>query len=472
MSPGSQASTNSEIALLPAWQLARMIREREISSRELLEVYLERIDALNPQLNAVVTLDADGARRAAAAADEATTAGQETGPLHGLPMTVKDAIEVAGMRSTGGSRSLADHVPAADAPAVARLRSAGAVVMGKTNVPEWSGDVQTYNELFGVTNNPWDLSLTPGGSSGGPAAAVASGLTSFETGTDIGGSIRIPSSFCGICGHKPSYGIVSQRGYLDRVGGGVIDADINVFGPLARSVEDLSLLLDVLAGPDEEDSRAWSLALPPPRHSELGGYRVGLWLDDPTCSIERSALARLEDAAQTLADAGAQVANARPPLDLGEVHELAMSLLLPAVSVSTGPDMGPALGGNHREWLDHTQKRAEMRRVWAEWFRSFDVLLCPVMPMLPFPHDTEGTFADRHVIINGRSVPQAGTLAWTLLVGVAYLPSTVVPVGPTSEGLPVGIQIVGPYLEDRTSLFVAEQLCRMRGGVIPPNSDR
>ena len=458
---------DSHLALQPAAQLARLIRGKELSSRELLEVYLRRIERLNPALNAVVTLDAEGATAAARRADELTAAGAATGPLHGLPMTVKDAIEVGGLRSTGGAEELSEHVPAADAPVVARLRRAGAVVMGKTNVPRWSGDIQTYNSLFGVTNNPWDLSRTTGGSSGGPAAAVAAGLTSFETGTDIGGSIRIPSSFCGICGHKPSYGVVSQRGYLDRVGGGVTDADINVFGPLARSVDDLELLLGVIAGPDDDDAVGWKLDLPPARHREIRDYRVGLWLDDPACQVDAAALGVLREAADALADAGAHVSQSRPPLDLQDVDGLFGSLLLAAISVSVKRPVGEVLAGNHLDWLVLNEKRAALRRVWAEWFRDFDVLLCPVLPMLPFPHDTEGTINDRYVIVNGRSRPQSQTLSWTGLVGVAYLPSTVVPVGMAND-LPVGIQVVGPYLEDRTALFVARQLAELRGGIIPP----
>ena len=168
------------------------------------------------------------------------------------------------MRSTGGAVALTDHVPAADAPVVARLKAAGAIVFGKTNVPEWSGDLQTYNEIFGTTNNPWNTALVPGGSSGGPGAAVSAGFTSFEVGTDIGGSVRIPAHCCGVFGLKPSYGVVPQRGYLDHVGGGTTDADINVFGPLARSARDLDLIMDVIAGPEPERDLAWSLALPPP----------------------------------------------------------------------------------------------------------------------------------------------------------------------------------------------------------------
>ncbi len=382
------------ICLAPATRLASMLRQREISSRELLDLYLQRIARLNPALNAVVTLDADRAREEAARADQATVSRASDGglgPLHGLPVTIKDAIEVDGMRSTGGSTVLTDHVPRRDAPAVARRRRAGAVVFGKTNVPEWSGDIQTFNELFGTTRNPWDPSVTPGGSSGGPAVAVAAGLSSFELGTDIGGSVRIPSSFTGICGHKPSFGLVSQRGYLDSVGGGTTDADVNVFGPMARSVEDLELLMDVLAAPDPADSVAWSLSLPPPRHRRISDVRVGLWLDDPECPIEDGAAQLLQAAAAALEAAGATVTGDHPRLDLAEIRRLFTGLLLPAVSVSLDEEIGQALSGSHRTWLELDRRRAAVRHLWAEWFRDHDVLLCPVVPMLPFPHDHEGT---------------------------------------------------------------------------------
>lgn len=461
---------DDSICLQPATELAQLIRSRQLSSRELLDMYLARIERLNPAINAVVTIDAERARADAAKADQVTATGDSDaalGPLHGLPITIKDAVEVAGMRSTGGSVALSTHVPEADAPAVARLRRAGAVVFGKTNVPEWSGDIQTFNALFGVTNNPWDPTRTPGGSSGGPAAAVAAGLSSFELGTDIGGSIRIPSSFTGVCGHKPSYGVVSQRGYLDSVGGGRTDADVNVFGPIARSVADLELLLGVLAGPDSDRATAWSLKLPEARHEDVTGFRIGLWLDDPTCPIEASARRLLEAAADTLARAGGRVSEARPGVDLAQVRDVFDRLLLPAISISLDGPLGQALGSNHRDWLEMDRRRAALRDVWADWFREYDALLCPVVPMLPFPHDHEGTVGDRWVIVNGRSTPQADCLAWTGLVGVAYLPSTVVPVGRVGD-LPVGVQVVGPYLEDRTPLALAGHLTRLLGGYEPP----
>jgi hypothetical protein len=252
----------TDLATWPAVRLAAAVRDRQVSSRELLEIYLDRIDRLGPPVNAVVTVDADGARRADADADRLTAGGEQLGPLHGLPMTVKDAIETAGLRSTGGAVELAGHVPDRDAPAVARLKAAGAIVFGKTNAPRWSFDVQTFNEVFGTTSNPWALDHSPGGSSGGAAAAVACGFTSFELGTDIGGSIRLPAHCCGVFGLKPTFGVVPQRGYLDHAGGGSTDADINVFGPLTRSAEDLDLLLGVLAGPGAPEARAWRLDLP------------------------------------------------------------------------------------------------------------------------------------------------------------------------------------------------------------------
>ena len=245
-----------------AVELATALRAGRIGSRELLDAYTERVAGPGADLNAVVTLDLERAREVAAERDAQHARAESAGPLHGLPITIKDAIEVAGLRATGGAVELADHVPARDAPAVRRLREAGAVIFGKTNVPRWCGDLQTVNELFGRTLNPWDRARTPGGSSGGAAAAVAAGLTAFELGTDIGGSVRLPAHFCGVFGLKPGYGVISQLGYLDQVGGGSTDVDMNVFGPLARSAEDLELLLGVLAGPSPDQAGAWRLRCP------------------------------------------------------------------------------------------------------------------------------------------------------------------------------------------------------------------
>lgn len=462
---GRPAERTDDPLSWPATRLAAAIRSRELGSRELLELQLERVERDRERVNAVVTIDADGARAAAAAADEMTARRDaELPPLHGLAITIKDAIETAGMRSTGGAIELADHVPERDAPSVARLRRAGAIVYGKSNVPRWSEDLQTYNPIFGTTNNPHDPTRTAGGSSGGAAAAVAAGMTPFELGTDIGGSIRIPSHFCGVCGHKPSFGVVSQRGYLGYLGSGATDSDLNVFGPIARSVGDLELLMDVLAGPDDELARAWSLRLPPPRHAALEDYRVGVWIDDSDGELDPDVRPLLRGAADALARDGARLSESRPDVGLAESVELFWPLVLGAASPRLPDDIAADAGGTHAAWIRLNDRAAELRRRWREWFRSHDVLLCPALPVAAFPHNLEGTFADRTTTINGQVVPHTALLPWIGLIGVAYLPSTVVPVGRTPDGLPVGIQVVGPFLEDRTALFVAGRLAELLNG--------
>ncbi|HXA11144.1 MAG TPA: amidase family protein, partial [Mycobacterium sp.] len=284
-----------DIALRPAHLLAEAIRCREVSSRELLDHYLTRVERLNPPLNAVVTLDPEGARSAADAADAALARGEVGGPLHGVPMTIKDTYETAGMRTTCGVAAW-DRVPERDADAVQRLRSAGAVIFGKTNTPALAGDWQTFNPIFGTTNNPWDIARTTGGSSGGSAAAVATGMTALELGSDIGGSIRVPSHWCGVCGHKPSWGIISQRGHLPPAPGALSGGDLSVVGPLARDVEDLELALDVVAGPAGHQAVGWRLALPPARATTLRELKLAVWLDDPAYPVEADVRVVLESA--------------------------------------------------------------------------------------------------------------------------------------------------------------------------------
>jgi len=457
------------LATQDAGELAAAIARKEVGSRELLDLYLDRIDRLNPSLNAVVTLDVDRARAAAAAADEMTSRGQSAGPLHGLPITIKDAIEVEGVRSTGGATELTDHVPASDAAAVAQLKAAGAVVFGKTNIPRWSGDLQSYNEIFGTTNNPWDVTRAPGGSSGGPAAAVAAGFTSFELGTDIGGSIRIPSHCCGVFGLKPSYGVVPQRGYLDHVGGGTTDADINVFGPIARSAADLDLLMSVLAAPEPEKAVAWRVDLPAPRYSDAASYRVGVWFEDPSVPIDRDELALLRGAADALADAGAKVEDAHPPVDFAEQSGLFVQMISGAVSTSMDDEVAEVMSGSHRQWLRGDEKRAEVRRMWAEWFESYDALLCPVMPTPAIPHQQEGDMFDRSIDINGDPIPYINLISWTGFIGITCLPSAVPPIGRTPGGLPVGVQVVTPFLRDRDAIALAGHVADLVGGYdVPP----
>jgi amidase len=457
------------VATWPATRLAEAIAKRDLSSRELLALYLDRIERLDGPVNAVVTFDVERAQAAATAADEATAAGRAGGPLHGLPITVKDAIATEGIRSTGGAVELTDHVPDDDAPAVARLKRAGAVVFAKTNLPRWSGDLQTYNDLFGTTSNPWDVRRTPGGSSGGAAAAVACGFTSFELGTDIGGSVRMPSHFCGVFGLKPSYGVVSQRGYLDSIGGGTTDVDINVFGPIARSADDLDLLLDVLAGPPPEQAVAWRLDLPAAEPTSLAGLRIGVWFDDPVAVVQRDYRALLEATAGALTDAGADVREDHPAVELTDQRDTFMNLIQAAIGPSMPEDIAEAVTGSHLAWLGHDRHRAELRARWAAWFERFDVLLCPVAVTPAFPHDQEGDILSRTLEIDGVERPMIDDIVWNGLIGVVGLPSAVPPIGRTPDGLPCGVQVVAPYLHDRRAVRVAGLVADATGGgYVPP----
>jgi len=446
----------SELAFLPAVEQMALLEKRAVSSRELLDCYLERVESLNPRLNAIVTLDYERARRRAAEADDARARGESWGPLHGLPITVKDVFETEGLRTTAGSPDLTDYVPDQDAIVVRRLRAVGAIIFGKTNTPAMAADGQTYNEVFGTTNNPWDVSRTPGGSSGGCAAAVAAGLTSFSIGSDIAGSVRIPSAFCGLFGHKPTWGLVPQRGHIPGPPGSMIDRDINTIGPLARDVRDLELALSVIVGPATQEALGWRAPLPPAPDKPLREYRVALWPDDPFCPVDATVVERLQAAAQTLRDAGVQVdESARPALRLEESHELFLKLLRP----------DPAR--THQEWQDLDDKRQHLREAWAAFFQRFDILLCPPCSVPPFPHQ-QGPREERKFAVNGRERPYTDFIVWPGLVGVCYLPSTVAPTGLTADGLPVGVQVVGPHLSDARTLRFAGWLGELMGGFRRP----
>jgi amidase len=449
----------SDIALQPAHTSAEAIRRSDVSSRELLEHYLTRVEALNAPLNAMVTLDADGARRAADAADAALARGDISGPLHGVPMTVKDCYETAGMRTTCGVEGW-DRVPECDAEAVRRLRAAGAVIFGKTNTPTLTADWQTYNPIFGATNNPWDATRTSGGSSGGSAAALAAGLTALELGSDIAGSIRVPSNWCGTCGHKPSFGVVAQRGHLPSAPGALAERDLNVVGPMARDVDDLEMALDILAGPAGHQAKGWRLELPAARAKALSELCLATWLDDPAYPVEDDVRSVLESTVTALRKAGARIVDSSPPVTLPELVTLHIELLYPL--------MEPSSGALHRNWLSANEKREQLRARMAEFFRDVDALLMPVAVVSAIPHDQTAPLASREIRIGDRSRPYLDLFGWVGLATVAYLPATVVPVGRTRAGMPVGIQIVGPYLEDRTTLAVARRIEELLGGFVPP----
>jgi amidase len=484
----------TDIDFMPAVELTRSLRTGQVSCRELLEHYLARIETHNPALNAVVTVEADAARAQAAAADAELSRGEAVGPLHGLPMTVKDQFATAGMRTTYGNRATSNHVPDYDAVPVAKLRAAGAIIFGKTNLPPMGADVQTYNRHFGTTNNPWDLTRTPGGSSGGSAAAVAAGLTGLELGGDIAGSIRLPAHYCGVYGHKPSYGLLADLPGPDAPPGYRAEPDIATPGPLARSADDLELALDVLAGADEGRRVAWRLELPPARRTSLADYRVAAWLDDPDCPTDPEVLAPLRATVDALRSDGVAVdEDARPGFSLKDAFRNFQKLLYAAISngmpyANLWPQRWPWLltppvpGDNqisramryapasHRDWILAHEFREEQRRAWAAFFEHYDVLLCPVSPVAAIGHNQHfgGAIIFRRMRGSGSRRPYMDQMMWPGLVGQSYLPASVAPVGTTPGGLPVGVQIVGPYLEDRTTIDFARRLASVVGGFEPP----
>jgi len=475
----------SELAYLSAVAIANKIRQREISSREAVDYFLARVAALDRPINSVVTVDAERARTEADAADAALVRSQPRGPLHGVPMTIKDSFQTAGMRTTSGAPEHAGFIPKEDAWPVARLREAGAIIFGKTNLPIYAGDLQSYNKVFGTTNNPYDVSRTPGGSSGGSAAALACGFTPLELGSDIGGSIRLPSHMSGVVGHKPSYGIVPSHGQIPGPPGTLTLADLAVAGPMARTVQDLKLGLDIMAGPNRWEKPAWSLNLPPPRRPTLKQYRVAAWLDDPACRVEPEVRELLESATRTLAAAGVQVDHeARPGFTLEKAADTFFALLQAALAggvpldrlddyastVGETPAAGTRrlLAMRHRQWLSYNERRLQMRKRWEEFFTQWDAILLPVMPCPAIPHDHSEPMASRMATVGAEQRPYWDLTDWMAPAGACYLPATVIPVGRMKNGLPVGIQIVGAYLEDRTTLDLAEHLLALVGGCPRP----
>jgi amidase len=470
---------DDDLTLSSAREQLRALDRREISAVELLDLHLGRDRAVHDRLNAVVTRDLERARVTAQTIDDARATGRDVGPLAGVPMTVKDALATAGVRTTGGAVELAEHVPDTDADVVAAARTAGAVVWGKTNLPRWSGDIQAHNPIFGTTNNPWDPTRGPGGSSGGAAAAVATGVTPLEIGTDIGGSIRLPSHFSGVCGHKGSYGIVSQRGYVDRWPTARVPADINSIGPMARTVDDLELLLDVITAP--------GVRLDPARAAG-SSLRVGAWLDDPACPVNADIATVLDEAVRSLVGSGVPVdRSARPAHPFTDVFTIGLPLLMATLSPGRSdtefadllsrrddadPTMAMRAGGStmsHRQWVYLAEERERRRDSWAAFFGEFDILLAPVAFTSAFAHVHEGNLYTRRLPGDSGDRPYADLLTWTVQFGYVHLPVTVVPVGWTPAGLPVGIQIVGPHLGDRTTLEFARHVEQVTGGWrVPP----
>jgi len=483
----NQKSAAVNKAFLPAYKLAALVRQGKIGCLELLKFYLDRVEKHNPALNAIVVFDVDRAKKRARAADRALSKGEVWGPLHGVPMTIKESFDVEGLPTTWGRPDLKDNIPSRSAQCVERYAEAGAVLFGKTNVPALLADWQSFNTIYGTTNNPWDVSRVPGGSSGGAAAALAAGLTGLETGSDIGASIRNPAHYCGVYGHKPTFGICSSRGQV--LPPYLRESDIAVIGPMARSAKDLEIALKIIAGPDESDATAWQLRLPRAPEKTVRQWKVGVLLDAPSAEVDRSVQDQIQKVADFLAKRGAKVREARPDIDLTDAHHTFIQLLRSATTRSQSDELfarnvelakkvSPkatdyqswAMTGttlHHRSWLLLNEKRHTMRQKWAEYFADYDLLLCPAAATPAFPHNQQGERWERMVMVNGKPQPSTTQMFWAGYSGMCYLPSTVAPIG-LHEGLPVGVHIVAAQYGDLTSIAFAQMLEREYYGFVAP----
>jgi amidase len=472
-------------AFMPAWRLADLARSRTIGCLEALDFYIGRIEHLDGALNAVVVRDFDRARAKARALDNQS---DRTGKLFGVPMTVKESFDLSGQPTTWGFAHLGGHKAKNDAVAVRRLEREGAIVFGKTNVPVGLGDWQSYNPIYGATNNPWNLAHTPGGSSGGGAAACAAGFGGLELGSDIGGSIRVPAHFCGLFGHKPSWGLASPRGHS--TADATAMTDISVIGPMARSVRDLHIALDAITGPDPDDS-ALRFVLPAPRATRIADLRVAVWSHEAGQATDRETAALVEQAGRFLAAEGAAVSfDARPALDPVAAYHLFLSLLdaalgarmpqamidkrreakaaLHADDLSANAVMLRATGMDHGTWLALHEQRTRLRLAWSAFFRDWDVLLCPVIATPALAHQREGDMASRDLKVDGKIVSYSELLFWPGITCGFHLPASVAPLGLSKAGLPIGVQIAGPNHGDLTTLTVAAMLEERWRGFTPP----
>lgn len=482
----------SQWSFKTATELSAALAAKKVSAVELAQDAIDRIERHDGRINAICVRDFDRGLESARAADAAIARG-ETKPLLGIPLTVKESYNIAGLPTTWGFPAQKDFVPPEDALTISRVKQAGGVILGKTNVPVGLADWQSYNDIYGTTNNPYDLGRTPGGSSGGSAAALAAGYGPLSLGSDIGGSLRVPAFHCGVYAHKPTYNVVPVRGHTPPPLPSIpLDRDMAVVGPMARSAADLSLLLDVIAGPDPlEAGVGYRLALPPPRHNELRRFRVLVVESDPVMPANKEIRDAIEKLAGNLAKSGVNVTRRSPLLpDFAETSRLYMRMLISFLAAFLPPEAiaGAEAGAaklapdnrslaaerlrgmtlSHRAWVLDDGARGRLRAQWRELFKTFDAVICPVMPTPAYPHDHSAEQETRRINIDGKDYVYPDQLAWPGIATLPGLPATAIPTGRSPEGLPVGVQIVGPWLEDRTPLRLAELIEREFGGFVPP----
>ena len=475
----------SDFLSLDATAQLGALEGRRISAQELLEAVIRRNDQVHTAINAVVAQDHERALHRARAIDDQRAKSEHLGALAGLPMTVKDTFDVEGLPASAGLDALR-HRRATDAAAVTLIKRAGGVVWGKTNTPVMAGDWQTFNAVYGTTNNPWDLERTCGGSSGGSAAALATGITALELGSDIGGSLRVPASFCGVYSHKPTWGIVSQLGHVPPAPGTLAERDLNVVGPMARSARDLRLLLSVL-----ENGPLAARGAP----AELRGLRVGLWLDEPAFGLDPEVRAVVERFAADLRAQGAEISPVTSPVD-GQALLAAFQVLLGSV---IGSDLSPrqrwalewlrapgrlalrlgasadswagiaqAYTARHADWIAADEARSRLGAQMRAVFERFEVIIAPIAPVTAFPHNHRRFITRTLHASNGDRYPYTAMLRWIALATTLGLPATAIPAGQAGDGMPVGVQIIGPRGADSRTLAVAEAIEERLGGFMPP----
>lgn len=489
---------NTDWTYMAATDLVQGIKSGAISSRELLEHSIARLESRNPSINAVVATDLAAARKKADEADAKAAQGIDLGPLHGLPITVKDTYEVPGMTCVAGAPEFRHHRPTSPAITVKRLQDAGAIIFGKTNVPYMASDLQSFNKVFGTTNNPWNIDLTPGGSSGGAAAALAAGFTALELGSDLAGSIRIPAHYCGVYGHKPTQNIVSLQGHVPGPPGTLREpTSLAVAGPMARNAHDLELMLDILLGPAAELEAGWQVRLPPTSKQSLSEFKVLLWMDDDMCPIDPRLQLLYLDVADQLEAAGATVVRGGPEgFCLEDIYPHYMSQLGAMIGVAQPAWMRRAtallgwmaravesfinvpkhfsqfLLGANMSYGAHQQRAeriARLRRKFLQVFTEYDVILMPPTPTTAHPHEQLANLSKRKIAVGHEQRSYTDLFMWVSPVSLLGLPATSAPVGMTTGNLPTNLQIVGAPFQDKLTLRFAQLLAGVTGGFkVPP----
>lgn len=448
-----------------ASELAAAVRARSLSALDLAEAAIGRIEARDGLINAVVVRDFERAREQAATVDAAVAAGADL-PLAGVPMTVKEVFNIAGLPTTFGLEFARNYRPDEDAAAIRRLKAAGAVILGKTNVAAGLADYQVDNPVYGRTNNPHDLSRSPGGSSGGSAAALAAGLVPLELGGDAGGSIRIPAAFCGVYGHLSSFGIISLEGHGPPGGGVIVGQAWAAAGPMARTPQDLALALGVLAGPEGRMAQGYQLRLPPPRRARLSDYRVLILTEHPSAGLDWEIVEALSALGANLERLGASVHFKSDLLPSLSETQAVVDRFAWTYRTGMDPDIQPPDRGTVKDYFDCLTSQELIRRQWDAFFKSFDVVVAPCYSTPAFKQfETHDPWPglNRTLKINEREAPFAPQSAWPLFAGMPHLPATAAPIGRTRSGLPIGAQFIGPYLEDLTPIAFACQTAREFG---------